>query len=110
MMRSVCDNERKNKKKIRRKFYSLRQYYHFVSGRSGIIMKISSILSARNKKSRITIPETEDKHSVVRINNDDQAGLDVHLILDPLTKTAQKVAPFLMVSFNSHTNGVHTGG
>ncbi|XP_068732744.1 UDP-glucose:glycoprotein glucosyltransferase 1-like [Montipora capricornis] len=69
--------------------------------RSDIIMKASSALISREKRSRQEITFKEDKHSVMQIGpNQEGPSFDVVVIVDPLSKAAQKIAPILTVLQN----------
>ncbi|KAL9964464.1 hypothetical protein ACROYT_G028110 [Oculina patagonica] len=72
--------------------------------RSDLIMKVSSALISRDKRSRQEIAFKASEHSVMNIKpNHDGASFDVVAVLDPLSQAAQKIAPILMV-FQNVTN------
>ncbi|KAJ7328106.1 UDP-glucose:glycoprotein glucosyltransferase 1 [Desmophyllum pertusum] len=72
--------------------------------RSDIIMKASSALISRDKRSRQEITFKDSEHSVMNIKpNLEGASFDVVAVLDPLSLAAQKIAPILMV-FQNVTN------
>jgi len=70
--------------------------------RSDIIMKASSALISREKRSRQEISFKASEHSVMKIKpNQEAASFDVVVVVDPLSKAAQKIAPILMVLQNA---------
>lgn len=69
--------------------------------RSDIIMKASSALISREKRSRQEISFKGSDHSIMNIKpNQEGACFDVVVVVDPLSKAAQKIAPILMVLQN----------
>ncbi|XP_067039989.1 UDP-glucose:glycoprotein glucosyltransferase 1-like [Acropora muricata] len=69
--------------------------------RSDLIMKAASALISREKRSRQEISFKQDEHSVMRVKpTHDGPSFDVVVIVDPLTKAAQKIAPILTVLQN----------
>ncbi|XP_020604845.1 UDP-glucose:glycoprotein glucosyltransferase 1-like isoform X2 [Orbicella faveolata] len=72
--------------------------------RSDVIMKVSSALISREKRSRQEIVFKGSEHSVMNIKpNVDGPSFDVVAVLDPLSQAAQKIAPILAV-FQEVTN------
>ena len=64
-----------------------------------MIMRVSALLlSVPQKEGRRDIEYHTDRHSVVKINGDQDApAYDVVAILDPTTRAAQKYTPIIMV-------------
>merc|ERR1712168_1001281 len=68
-------------------------------------MKVASALSQREDKSRVELSYRADTHSVVKIppRSENTIAYNVIAVLDPLSKSAQKLVPILQVlhgSFN----------
>lgn len=72
----------------------------FVSRLSNLVMRVSSLLkSAPRSENRRKMDFHQDQHSVLHLpGNEDSPAFDIVVILDPLSKAAQKYSSILMVS------------
>ncbi|XP_043926163.1 UDP-glucose:glycoprotein glucosyltransferase 1 [Protopterus annectens] len=66
---------------------------------SDLVMKVDALLSAQPKgESRTEYQFLEDRHSAIKLRpKEGQAYFDVVAIVDPVTRDAQRLAPFLLV-------------
>ena len=72
--------------------------------KSDLIMKVASALSQRkDSKSRVELSYRADSHSVVKVppRSEGTIAYNVVAVLDPLSKSAQKLVPILQVLHNS---------
>lgn len=66
---------------------------------SDLVMKVDALLSSQPKgESRVEYGFADDRHSAVKIRpKEGEVYFDVVAVVDPVTRDAQKLAPFLMV-------------
>ncbi|XP_001944699.1 UDP-glucose:glycoprotein glucosyltransferase [Acyrthosiphon pisum] len=67
---------------------------------SDMIMKASALISSRSQtKNRHSIPDVSTKHSVIKLtaNNEDEPVFEINVIVDPVSRGAQKVGSIISV-------------
>ncbi|XP_065644022.1 UDP-glucose:glycoprotein glucosyltransferase 1 isoform X2 [Hydra vulgaris] len=70
--------------------------------KSDLVMKISAALSKRKDQKRSTFTFKKDQHSAIKLKpRRNDVSFDIDVILDPLSKSAQKLVPIVMTLYDA---------